>query len=574
MASPSGNPRPESGRLTATWVLAALLGMATIGTLPSAAPITSSSARAGRDAPPPADETRLRALRAGEGLSGLVGLPPAPRPAPAEELRPAEFTTNLPDDRARIAVDTAMAQLGLPYQWGGNGPAAGDPGFDCSGLTTFAYAAAGITLPRTAHTQYYAGPHVSDGAALQPGDLVFYGTAAKVHHVGMYIGEGRMVNAPTFGTPVRTSYYRWRGDDYLGATRPAATGEPSTGLLPYVAPLAPPLISASPPAFEAPPAPLPPGPLPQPSDSLPPEPVTAAAAIAASDLPAELSATDTGPPVGGETPGLVGPGAGDLPPGVATPSAPDGATPPDGAGIGPAAGQGAGFVGPPGVGTPDVPEPRAPAAGPSAGEPTPSAAPVPDTAPVAAFSAESPSAGRSTAAAGPGSVAGSAPAAGPGSAAGSAPAAGPGSAAAPASGSEPSTGPGAAPDPAAPRDPAATPAPPVPRELTLPGGPVALTPVEQRASGVPALPAAGGGVWTDGGCTVITLDSPTVVDTAGPGTSITVGYRDGTTQSFTVRYRATMTTAEAARLLADAPAGQLLVLAQAGPDSWVVLTAS
>ena len=154
------------------------------------------------------------------------------------EQGPAEFTTALPDQRAQVAIRTAMAQLGLPYVWGGDGPTNGDAGFDCSGLTTFSYAAAGVSLPRTAHTQYYTGPHVPQGAALQPGDLVFYGTPATVHHVGMYLGDGKMVNAPTFGKPVQTAFYRWTGDDYLGATRPAATGPTTSGLLPY-APAAP-----------------------------------------------------------------------------------------------------------------------------------------------------------------------------------------------------------------------------------------------------------------------------------------------------------------------------------------------
>jgi hypothetical protein len=81
----------------------------------------------------------------------------------------ASFTTSLPDQRAAVAIKAAMAQLGLPYIWGGNGPAAGDAGFDCSGLTTYAYRVAGIRLPRTAETQYYAGPHVAAGAPLQPG---------------------------------------------------------------------------------------------------------------------------------------------------------------------------------------------------------------------------------------------------------------------------------------------------------------------------------------------------------------------------------------------------------------------
>ena len=170
------------------------------------------------------------------------------------EHREAQFTTALPDQRAQVAIRTAMEQIGLPYVWGGDGPTNGDAGFDCSGLTTFSYAAAGVSLPRTAHTQYYTGPHVQQGAALQPGDLVFYGTAARVHHVGMYIGDGKMVNAPTFGKPVQAAFYRWNGDDYLGATRPAATGS-TTGLLPYSPPA--PVTPSQPDDFPAPVAPAP-----------------------------------------------------------------------------------------------------------------------------------------------------------------------------------------------------------------------------------------------------------------------------------------------------------------------------
>jgi cell wall-associated NlpC family hydrolase len=129
---------------------------------------------------------------------------PPPVPAPAAEMQPATFTSDLPDGRARIAIITAMAQIGLPYVWGGNGPTAGDAGFDCSGLSTFAYAAAGVALPRTAHTQYYAGPHVPADAALQPGDLVFYGTSGPTsHHVGLYIGNGQMIHAPNPSTVVK-----------------------------------------------------------------------------------------------------------------------------------------------------------------------------------------------------------------------------------------------------------------------------------------------------------------------------------------------------------------------------------
>jgi len=75
--------------------------------------------------------------------------------------------------------------------------------------------------PHTAQTQYNAGPLVPAGQPLLPGDLVFYGTPSNVHHVGLYIGAGKMVHAPTFGEPVQVSNYRWNGDDYLAASRPA-----------------------------------------------------------------------------------------------------------------------------------------------------------------------------------------------------------------------------------------------------------------------------------------------------------------------------------------------------------------
>lgn len=132
-----------------------------------------------------------------------------------------------PTPTALAAINYACGQRGLPYLWGGNGPEHGDVGFDCSGLTTAAYAAAGITLPRTAQTQYLAGPPVPPGAPLLPGDLLFYGTpgsaaTARIHHVALYLGAGQMINAPRYGQPVQVEPYRWNGDDYAGATRPAA----------------------------------------------------------------------------------------------------------------------------------------------------------------------------------------------------------------------------------------------------------------------------------------------------------------------------------------------------------------
>ena len=93
----------------------------------------------------------------------------------------------------------------------------------------------------------------------------------------MYLGDGKMVNAPTFGKPVQTAFYRYSGDDYLGATRPAAIGEP--GSLPLPQAPAPTPRPVEPDEFEAPPAPLPAEPLPAPTDPQPPESESAAAAL-------------------------------------------------------------------------------------------------------------------------------------------------------------------------------------------------------------------------------------------------------------------------------------------------------
>jgi cell wall-associated NlpC family hydrolase len=128
-----------------------------------------------------------------------------------------------PNATTLTAINYACGMRGLPYVWGGNGPDGGHAGFDCSGLTKAAYAAAGVTLPRTAQTQFDTGPHVPTGQPLLPGDLVFYGTPGNIHHVGLYIGGGLMINAPTFGQLVQLDNYRYNGDDYAGATRPATS---------------------------------------------------------------------------------------------------------------------------------------------------------------------------------------------------------------------------------------------------------------------------------------------------------------------------------------------------------------
>jgi len=114
--------------------------------------------------------------------------------------------------------------VGTPYIWGGEAPGVG---FDCSGLVQAAYKAAGISLPRVAQDQFDATAKLGPGNPLQPGDLVFFGGGpTDVTHVGIYIGNGQMVDAPHTGADVRveatptTPGVRWGSDIVVGFTRP------------------------------------------------------------------------------------------------------------------------------------------------------------------------------------------------------------------------------------------------------------------------------------------------------------------------------------------------------------------
>lgn len=146
-----------------------------------------------------------------------------------------------PSGAAGVAVSAAMSWVGTPYAWGGgglNGPSlgfgrgGGTVGFDCSGLTRYAYAQAGVSLPRTSSEQFLVGtrvPRDAGIAALQPGDLVFFAfnpvAGTGIHHVGLYIGGGQMVDAPHTGALVRVEPV-WP-DSYAGGVRLAAPGGPA-----------------------------------------------------------------------------------------------------------------------------------------------------------------------------------------------------------------------------------------------------------------------------------------------------------------------------------------------------------
>jgi cell wall-associated NlpC family hydrolase len=110
------------------------------------------------------------------------------------------------------AVAAARSQLGVPYHWGQMSPG---NGFDCSGLTAWAWAQAGRNLPHNAAAQYAVTTHI-DIADIQPGDLVFFGN--PIHHNGMYIGNGQMIDAPHTGAVVRIAAAFRR--DLVGVGRP------------------------------------------------------------------------------------------------------------------------------------------------------------------------------------------------------------------------------------------------------------------------------------------------------------------------------------------------------------------
>jgi cell wall-associated NlpC family hydrolase len=152
---------------------------------------------------------RARAQAAAQAAQAAAAQAPAPAPAPAPS--PSTGPVPPPTSRAQVAVRAALSQVGKPYQWGGAGPNS----YDCSGLTMWAWAHAGVSLPHSAAMQYAVITHVSS-SALQPGDLLFFGS--PIHHVAMYVGGGQMVEAPYTGAYVRV--VPASRSDFVGAGRP------------------------------------------------------------------------------------------------------------------------------------------------------------------------------------------------------------------------------------------------------------------------------------------------------------------------------------------------------------------
>ncbi len=122
----------------------------------------------------------------------------ATAPAPAPSAPPPAVSS-----RAGTAVNAALGQLGVPYRYATSKPGVS---FDCSGLTAYAWAQAGVGLPHQSRMQYASVPHVAKGAA-QPGDLLFF--YSPISHVSVYLGGGQHVHAPNTGSVVKVGSVNW-----------------------------------------------------------------------------------------------------------------------------------------------------------------------------------------------------------------------------------------------------------------------------------------------------------------------------------------------------------------------------
>jgi cell wall-associated NlpC family hydrolase len=169
----------------------------------------------------------------GGGGGSAAPAPVKPPVAPPATPKPSGTTADAPSgSTVQRAIAAGRTQLGLPYSWGGggsNGPSYGiSPdtsiwGFDCSGLTQYAYAQAGVAIGGTSRDQWwrFRGRTVAR-ADLQAGDLVFWGTGSNytsIYHVALYLGDNKVLQAPQSGDVVKVSTM-WFGGDYFGAVRP------------------------------------------------------------------------------------------------------------------------------------------------------------------------------------------------------------------------------------------------------------------------------------------------------------------------------------------------------------------
>jgi len=162
------------------------------------------------------------------GQNGRSTMTPVPaRPLPTLAKPFAKFSESVHALRDSV-VDLAKQQIGIKYRRGASSP---EHGFDCSGLAKYVMAHFNVSLPRTSREQAKVGtPLRKDVAALKPGDLLTFGKGRRISHVGIYIGNGKFVHAPSPGSPVREGSLlsdrisRW----WKGARRVIAFSDTST----------------------------------------------------------------------------------------------------------------------------------------------------------------------------------------------------------------------------------------------------------------------------------------------------------------------------------------------------------
>jgi cell wall-associated NlpC family hydrolase len=161
----------------------------------------------------------VMALSAAALLAACGGGPPARPTPPAATARAWAVVPPADPVRANAVLMRAISLVGTPYRYGGNTP---EGGFDCSGLVNYVYRdMLDLRLPRTSRDlAAYQGPKI-DPDRLAAADLVFFGRGGQVTHVGIYVGEGRFVHAPSTGGTVRLDHLDgsyWRSH-YSGAKR-------------------------------------------------------------------------------------------------------------------------------------------------------------------------------------------------------------------------------------------------------------------------------------------------------------------------------------------------------------------
>ncbi|MCY9787386.1 C40 family peptidase [Nocardiopsis sp. EMB25] len=155
--------------------------------------------RPGRQAVPV--RTAARAIALATAFLLAAALAPAPALGAAAETAPPSDRVHqrLSAPMVETAIRAAESKKGTPYGWGGTGPHA----FDCSGLVQWSFRQAGVELPRIAHDQVAVGTRIPYSQARR-GDLVYWSdSGGYVYHVGIYLGRGRMIDAPESGDHVR-----------------------------------------------------------------------------------------------------------------------------------------------------------------------------------------------------------------------------------------------------------------------------------------------------------------------------------------------------------------------------------